>query len=77
MGFYSLGRVGERDIEGLVQQGHLPPSALDVERAAALARLGALLPLHLEFVAYGNEDRIYGEVAQAEVDRREQMEAEE
>lgn len=74
--FYSLGRVGQFDIAGMVRRGALPPSALDVECQRALIHAMSFEPELLEFTAYGNEDRRYAEVCQAEIARRERLDAE-
>lgn len=76
MSFFSLGRVGQIDVWGAVKRGAFPPSAVDVERQRALIHMTHLDSLRLDFVAYGNEDELYGEVARAEIDRRGRMESE-
>ena len=73
--FYSIGHVGHLDVERAVRRGALPASALDVERTRAMIGIWALSDAQLTFVAYGNEDAVYGQVAQAEIARRRTLDA--
>ena len=62
-------------IRSVPRQTDLPrdASARDAQRTRALIAIGSLPCVLLNFVAFGNEDQVYGDVAQAEIERRETL----